>query len=269
MSDAPDTSAALVTGAAHGIGRAVALRCAAQGRPTVLLDLDEQGLRATADELRGTGAQVVAHVGDVAARELVADAVQDAVGRFGRLGGLVAVAGIADVRPLLEMTDPDWQRVIDVNLTGLFRCTQEGARAMRETGGGSVVAIASTNGFWVEQNMAAYNTSKGGVIAFVRSAALDLAADGVRVNAVAPGVVRTRISEWVIDHPELGPEYLAKIPLGRFGEVDDVARAVSFLLGGDSAYITGQTLVLDGGLTLGMPVDAGEVVLPGTAREAG
>ena len=258
--------AVLVTGAGHGIGRAVAARCAADGRPVVLLDLDEEAVRHAARDLGEAGGQVRVHVGDVSSREVVAAAARDAVESFGRLGGLVAVAGIADVRPLLDMTDADWQRVIDVNLTGMFRCTQECARLMRASGGGSIVAIASTNGFWVEQHMAAYNTSKGGVIAYVRSAAMDLAEEAIRVNAVAPGVVRTRISEWVIDDPELGPEYLGKIPLGRFGEVEDVAAAVAFLLGDESSYMTGQTLVLDGGQTLGMPVEARDVNLPGTAR---
>jgi NAD(P)-dependent dehydrogenase (short-subunit alcohol dehydrogenase family) len=162
--------------------------------------------------------------------------------------------------------DDDWQRIMDVNLTGLFRCTQEAGRAMAGTGGGAIVAIASTNAFWVEQNLAPYNTSKGGVVAFVRSAALDLAPHGIRVNAVAPGVVRTRISEWVIDDPELGPQYLDKIPLRRFGEVEDVANAVAFLASPAADYITGQMLVLDGGQTLGIPLEAREVEMPGTAR---
>jgi NAD(P)-dependent dehydrogenase (short-subunit alcohol dehydrogenase family) len=104
------------------------------------------------------------------------------------------------------------------------------------------------------------------VVAFVRSAALDLAPHGVRVNAVAPGVVRTRISDWVIDDPELGPQYLDKIPLRRFGEVEDVASSVAFLASREASYITGHTLVLDGGQTLGVPLEAREVEMPGTAR---
>jgi NAD(P)-dependent dehydrogenase (short-subunit alcohol dehydrogenase family) len=265
---AQQPGAVLVTGGAHGIGRAVAGHCAAAGRPAILVDLDAEGLQTAAAELTREGAQVRFHAGDVSDRTVIAAAVEDAVATFGRLSGLVAVAGIADVRPLLEVTDEDWQRVIDVNLTGVFRCTQECARAMRDTGGGAIVAIASTNAFWVEQNMAPYNSSKGGVVAFVRSAALDLAPYGIRINAVAPGVVRTRISSWVIDDPELGPQYLEKIPLHRFGEVEDVAGTVDFLLGDTSSYITGQMIVLDGGQTLGIPLEARDVVMPGTARHA-
>jgi 3-oxoacyl-[acyl-carrier protein] reductase len=253
----------LVTGGAQGIGRAVAARFAAAGAGVVILDLDADQAGRTAAEL---GGRVRACGGDVANREDIRAAVAECEQAFGRIDALVAVAGIADVRPLLDVTDNDWNRVIDVNLTGVFRCTQEAGRAMAATGGGSIVVIASTNAFWVEQNLAAYNTSKGGVVAFVRSAALDLAPHGIRVNAVAPGVVRTRISDWVIDDPELGPQYLDKIPLRRFGEVEDVASAVAFLASPEASYVTGHTLVLDGGQTLGVPLEAREVEMPGTAR---
>ena len=253
----------LVTGGAQGIGRAVAARYAAAGAGVVILDLDERQAQATAAEL---GDRVLARGGDVVRRDDVHAAVDECVRAFGRIDVLVAVAGIADVRPLLDVSDDDWSRVLDVNLTGVFRCTQEAGRAMAAAGGGSIVVVASTNAFWVEQNLAAYNTSKGGVVAFVRSAALDLAPHGIRVNAVAPGVVRTRISDWVIDDPVLGPQYLDKIPLRRYGEVDDVAAAVGFLASPEAAYITGQTLVLDGGQTLGMPLEARQVAMPGTAR---
>jgi NAD(P)-dependent dehydrogenase (short-subunit alcohol dehydrogenase family) len=186
------------------------------------------------------------------------------VAAFGHLDAMIAHAGIADVKPLLEIDDRSWQRVLDVNLTGVFLCMQEAGRVM--AAGSAIVVTASTNSFWVEQNMAPYNASKGGVVALVRTAALDLAAHGIRVNAVAPGVVRTRISEWVIDHPVLGPEYLRKLPLGRFGEPVDVANAVAFLASAESSYITGQTLILDGGLTLGQPLEEMDVTLPGAEQ---
>jgi NAD(P)-dependent dehydrogenase (short-subunit alcohol dehydrogenase family) len=253
----------LVTGGAQGIGRAVAARFAAAGAGVVILDVDAELASLTAAEL---GDRMRARGGDVADRADVRAAVEECVRAFGRIDVLVAVAGIADVRPLLDVTDYDWDRVIDINLTGVFRCTQEAGRAMASAGGGSIVVIASTNAFWVEQNLAAYNTSKGGVVAFVRSAALDLAPRGIRVNAVAPGVVRTRISDWVIDDPELGPQYLDKIPLRRFGEVGDVAAAVEYLASPEASYITGHTLVVDGGQTLGMPLEARAVEMPGTAR---
>jgi 3-oxoacyl-[acyl-carrier protein] reductase len=157
------------------------------------------------------------------------------------------------VQPLLEIDDANWQSILAVNLTGTFLCTQEAARVMARMGGGAIVVTASTNAFWVEANMAAYNASKGGVVAFVRTAALDLARFGIRVNAVEPGVVRTPLATFVTEVPAAAADYLRRIPLNRFAEPGDVADAVLFLASSEAAYITGQTLVLDGGLTLGLP----------------
>jgi NAD(P)-dependent dehydrogenase (short-subunit alcohol dehydrogenase family) len=257
--------AVVVTGGAQGIGRAVAERFLADGAGVVIFDLDGDLAAATAAELAASG-PVLAIAGDVSRRADVRQAVSACTVEFGRLDAMVAHAGIADVKPLLEIDDHSWQRVLDVNLTGVFLCMQEAGRVMAAGEGGAIVVTASTNSFWVEQNMAPYNASKGGVVALVRTAALDLAAHGIRVNAVAPGVVRTRISEWVIDDPVLGPEYLRKLPLGRFGEPVDVANAVAFLASAESSYITGQTIILDGGLTLGQPLDEMDVTLPGAGQ---
>ena len=255
--------AVLVTGAAQGIGRAIAERFLAEGAAVTIFDMDAD-LAAVAVAELGASGPVQAHAGDVAARADVRAAVDASLSTFGSLDVVVAHAGIADVQPILEISDDRWQRVLDVNLTGVFLCIQEGGRAIANAGkGGAIVVTASTNSFWVEQNMAPYNTSKAGEVALIRTAALDLAGYGIRVNGVAPGVVRTRISEWVIDDPVLGPEYLKKIPIGRFGEPGDVADAVAFLASADAGYITGQTLILDGGLTLGQPLEAMDIALPG------
>jgi 3-oxoacyl-[acyl-carrier protein] reductase len=258
-------TAVVVTGGAQGIGRAVVERFLADGAGVVIADLDGDLAASTAAELSASG-PVHAIAGDVSNRDDVRAAVETCVEAFGRLDVMVAHAGIADVKPLLEIDDRSWQRVLDVNLTGVFLCMQEAGRVMALARSGAIVVTASTNSFWVEQNMAPYNASKGGVVALVRTAALDLAPHGIRVNAVAPGVVRTRISEWVIDHPVLGPEYLRKLPLGRFGEPVDVANAVTFLASAESSYITGQTLILDGGLTLGQPLEEMDVTLPGAEQ---
>jgi NAD(P)-dependent dehydrogenase (short-subunit alcohol dehydrogenase family) len=167
------------------------------------------------------------------------------------------------VKPLLELDDRSWQHVLDVNLTGVFLCTQEAAREMVARGSGAIVITSSINGFHVERGMSVYNTSKGGVDAFVRSAAMDLGPLGIRVNAVAPGVVNTRIAKFVIEDPVLGPQYLRTIPLGRFGEPHDVASLARFLASDEAAYLTGQTVVLDGGQTLGIALEADDVDLPG------
>jgi NAD(P)-dependent dehydrogenase (short-subunit alcohol dehydrogenase family) len=259
---------ALVTGAARGIGRAVAARLVAEGARVFAVDLEAEVVQRTAAELSAGGGTVEAIAGDVASREDVRRMVQTCIDRAGRLDLLVSNAGIADVQPLLEIDDRSWQRILDVNLTGTFLCTQEAARVMAPRGGGVIVVTASTNAFWVESSLAHYNASKGGVIAFVRSAALDLAPHGIRVNAVEPGVVRTRLAAFVTEDPAAAADYLRRIPLNRFAEPDDVASAILFLASKEASYITGQALILDGGLTLGMPLEVPDAPLPGSARAA-
>jgi 3-oxoacyl-[acyl-carrier protein] reductase len=256
--------AVIVTGAAQGIGRTIAEQFLLQGANVLIFDLDAELAAETARQLAPSGEMVVSVGGDVSQREDVHRAVQTCIERFGRLDVMVAHAGIAAATPLLEIDDASWQRIMDVNLTGVFLCTQEAGRVMAQSDGGAIVVTASTNAFWVESNLAHYNTSKGGVVAFVRSAAIDLARYGIRVNAVAPGVVRTRISTWVTEDPVLAADYLKHIPLNRFAETIDVAKVVLFLASSDSAYITGQTIVLDGGQTLGILVDAPEEPIPGS-----
>lgn len=237
---------ALVTGGAQGIGRAAAEQLLAEGAQVVLLDRDADQVTATAQTL---GA--VAVTGDISVRADVHRAVETCLEHFGQLDVLIANAGVTDAQPLLEVDDDRWRRALDVNVTGTFLCVQEAGRAMRQRGG-TMVVTASTNAFYVETNLAAYNTSKGGVMAFVRSAAIDLAPFGIRVNAVQPGVVNTPFAAILLDNPEEAAEYRTHIPLNRFAEPTEVARAILFLASEEASYITGQGLILDGGLTLGI-----------------
>jgi meso-butanediol dehydrogenase / (S,S)-butanediol dehydrogenase / diacetyl reductase len=203
----------------------------------------------------------VAFVGDVADPETARAAVALCVERFGRLDLMAAHAGIAEPRPLLQTDDAHWRKHMAVNVDGVFWCVREAARAMVSAGrSGAIVCTASINAWHVEETMAAYNVSKAAVHAIARSAAIDLGRHGIRVNAVAPGVVDTPIAALVVRNPELAPEYLKTIPLGRFGQPRDIADAVLFLASDEAAYVTGQMLVLDGGQTLGITGDLEEAV---------
>jgi NAD(P)-dependent dehydrogenase (short-subunit alcohol dehydrogenase family) len=258
---------AVVTGGAQGIGRQVVEQLYAEGASVLILDADAELAEATAQAI---GSRVVAMGGDVARRSDVAEAVDACVDRFGRIDVMAAHAGIADIEPFMEIGDASWQRMMDVNVNGAFFCTQEAARHMLAAGiRGSIVVTCSTNAFWVESNAAHYNASKGAVATFVRSAGLDLAPHGIRVNGVDPGLIRTRLTRYVTDIPENAADYLPRIPLGRFGEPRDIAEAILFLASDQSAWITGQRICVDGGQTLGTPLPLPDEPLPGSHRGAG
>jgi NAD(P)-dependent dehydrogenase (short-subunit alcohol dehydrogenase family) len=241
--------AAIVTGGAQGIGWAICERLVAEGAAGVV-SVDLQS--ACVDGC-------VPLVGDVADPETARSAVALCVEQFGRVDLMAAHTGIAEPRPLLETDDAHWRKHMAVNVDGVFWCVREAARAMVAAGrGGAIVCTASINAWHVEETMAAYNVSKAAVHAIARSAAIDLGRHGIRVNAVAPGVVDTPIAALVVHNPELAPEYLKTIPLGRFGMPRDIADAVLFLASNESAYITGHMLVIDGGQTLGITGDLWE-----------
>lgn len=261
-----DGRVAMVTGAANGIGRAIVERFLADGLAVVAADIDENALNRLPHE---HGAERLATaVADISVREQVVRAVQTAVARFGRLDVLAANAAIADGEPFLEIDERSWRRIIDINLTGTFFCIQEAARVMAANGGGAIVVTSSTNAWYVESNLAHYNASKGGVTALMRAAAIDLGQYGIRVNAVAPSMVKTRAA-FITEDPVFAPKYLERVPLRRFAEPAEVAAAVAFLASDQAAYITGDMLVLDGGLTLGVDLPLPSAPLPGSARAEG
>jgi NAD(P)-dependent dehydrogenase (short-subunit alcohol dehydrogenase family) len=246
----------VVTGAAQGIGLGLVRAFLEEGACVVAFDKNGEKLEAEVTQL---GERCVPFVGDVSMRNDCRRSVELCVEHFGAVDVMCAHTGIAEPMPLLEMTEEHWRRHLAVNVDGTMFCTVEAARAMVAAGRpGSVVCTTSINAWFVEETHAVYNVTKAAVWTFVRSAAMDFARHGIRVNGVAPGVVDTPIAALVVHNEELAPEYLKTIPLGRFGQPEDIANAVLFLASDDASYITGQTIVLDGGQTLGIPGDLGE-----------
>jgi NAD(P)-dependent dehydrogenase (short-subunit alcohol dehydrogenase family) len=249
---------ALVTGAARGIGLAVAKKFLAEGWRVALLDIEGELLRAARAALDDAD-DTLALQCDVADAGLVAAAISAVSIRFGRLDALVNNAGVAVFAPLLETSDEDWNRVLAVNLTGPFLCTKAAVPLMREHGG-AIVNITSISAVRASTLRSAYGTSKAGLAHLTKQLAVELAALGIRVNAVAPGPVETAMAKQV-HTPEIRADYHDAIPLNRYGLEEELAEAVFFLCSERASYITGQVLAVDGGFDaagIGLPTLRGE-----------
>ncbi|MDA8288487.1 MAG: SDR family oxidoreductase [Actinomycetota bacterium] len=243
----------LVTGAARGIGYAIAEAALEAGAAVAILDRDESALAEAAGALgeKGHGAVATA-VADVSSYEALAAAKEELEGGFGIVDTLVNNAGIAYNAPGEEMSVAEWDRMIQINLSGVFYCTQLFAAPMLAAGRGAVVSIASMSGLIVNrpQPQAAYNVAKAGVIMLTKSLAAEWAPRGVRVNAVAPGYINTSLIQRFVGSDTMRDYWVGGTPLGRIGEPAEVAAAVVFLASDAASFVTGETLVADGGYSL-------------------
>nr|WP_319248738.1 SDR family NAD(P)-dependent oxidoreductase [uncultured Celeribacter sp.] len=240
---------ALVTGAASGLGLAMARAFVSAGAKTVLFDLDEDGVRAAADALNADHpGQVTALAGSITDPAAVEAACEAAVAFGGRLDVVMNNAGISGNGPSLDLDEATWRRGIDINLNGAFFVAQAAGRVMAEQGGGSIVNTASMYGVVTAPERAAYCAAKAGVVALTKVLAIEWADRKIRVNAIAPGYVRTALTETLAAQGRLDLDALnARVPAGRLGTPEEIASASLFLASDASAYVTGQTLVADGG----------------------
>ncbi|QAU45081.1 SDR family NAD(P)-dependent oxidoreductase [Bradyrhizobium guangzhouense] len=250
---------ALVTGAARGIGLATARKFLAEGWRVGLLDIEGE-LLAKAVAGIGRGDDTLALTCDVSDATAVDAAMTALAQRFGRLDALVNNAGIAVFAPLMETSEADWRRVLEVNLTGPFLCTRAAVPLMREADGGAIVNITSISAVRASTLRSAYGTSKAGLAHLTKQLAVELASLSIRVNAVAPGPVDTAMAKQVHTQ-EIRADYHDAIPLNRYGLEEELAEAIYFLCSDRASYITGQILAVDGGFDaagIGLPTLRGQ-----------
>ena len=236
---------AVVTGGASGIGEATARALAAEGARVVVADCDGARGARVAGEIGGRFEAV-----DVGDEAQVAHAIGETTSRLGRLDILIASAFATAFGSIQSLGLAEWSRTLDVTLTAVFTGLRAAVLAMRQAGGGVVVNVASVSGLRGDRGLSAYNAAKAGVINLTRAAALELAPAGIRVNAVCPGLIDTPALQRALGRvPAREAVVRAAVPLGRFGRAEEVARAILFLASDAASYITGATLVVDGGLT--------------------
>jgi len=238
---------ALVTGASRGIGKAIALSLGEAGASLALVSRDAERLREVAEEAMALGTTAETFPADVSREEDV-DALREAViRRFGEVNILINNAGINIRKPLTELTTEEWRRVIDTNLTAPFLMCHALVPHMKGKGYGRIINTTSTMSHVATPNRTAYAASKTGLLGFTRALALELAPEGITVNGISPGWFETELTRPLWDNPEANQQLVSRIPMGRWGDVHDVAKLAAYLCSEEAGYITGTDILIDGG----------------------
>ncbi|MFH1276435.1 MAG: 3-oxoacyl-ACP reductase family protein [Candidatus Woesearchaeota archaeon] len=239
---------AIITGGNSGIGYATAVEMAKEGANVVIAGVDfkecESACKAITKKYKS---KTLAVHCDVSKKEQVNTLIAQTLAKFKKIDILVNNAGVVRQKPLLEKSEEDWDFTLDINLKGVFLCTQAAARQMVKQKSGKIVSIASIAGFVGFENIADYCASKGGIINMTKEIALELAKFNINVNAIAPGIIKTKMTEGMLKDKKQSAGLLAMTPLGRVGKPEEIGKAAVFLASNDSDFITGHTLVVDGG----------------------
>ena len=242
-----DNKVAIITGAGSGIGRAIARIFSQEGAKVVVADYNEETAKETAEMISQAGGQAIVSRTDVSNTDQVQIMVKLAVDNFGGLDIIVNNAGVAPMADVASTTDEIWQKTIDIDLKGVFLGIKAAVPEMEKRGKGKIINTASIAGLIGFQGITAYCAAKGGVVNLTREAALDLASKKINVNAIAPGVIKTNMTVDILKDPKMAEVMLAQTPIGRFGEPEDIAWAAVYLASDESDFVTGHTLVVDGG----------------------
>ncbi|MGH2753898.1 MAG: SDR family NAD(P)-dependent oxidoreductase [Actinomycetota bacterium] len=241
---------ALVTGASRGIGRAIAIGFAEAGADVAVAARSEEDLNTLAKEIDAAGRRAVVIPTDVRERDAIQAMVDRTVAELGRLHILVNNAGGSNfMSPLVGMRPAGWDKIRTLNLDSVFHATQIGAQAMLASGGGSIIQISSVAGIEGAQGLSMYSAAKGGVRLFSQAVAKELAGSNIRVNSIAPGWIATPLNEWMTSDEATLREAEKMVPMGRIGEADEIVGAAIFLASDASSFVTGSTVVIDGGQT--------------------
>jgi len=238
---------AIVTGAGRGIGKGISLALAKEGCSVVVSDINQEECMRVVSEIETLGSKAMAVTCDVSKKEAVDTMISETIKKFGALDILVNNAGIYPFKPFGDMSESDWDKIMNVNLKSVFLCSQAAAKNMKE--GGKIISISSIAAFVGFSGLVHYCASKGGVISMIRALALELASKKITVNSVAPGPIETPGSSQGSTE-ETKKQTVATIPLARMGKPEDIANAVVFLASEKADFITGQTITVDGGYTL-------------------